>query len=270
MRLAQTRRRVGVCATVLALLSAAILTGCAPTDAGTVGQAPVVKWVSFGPFEKPAQDANVPDLSGPADLRTPDGDVVHLDANELLGSGRRLPVRDDYRVTAESYSYTKDGDTPMIVGLVQTVRTVHYRGYTEDEYVSFVLGISTDSTPRELTRTLVFRGGEHTAAIAGRSDLGVVAIHLEGELNSDAPQDSRVVGIDAVRGTQVWTKEHGYPVFGERIATFYVSPSPDLCASEVTRYDVASGIPDSVETFPNTDEKQGGTCRTANDAADPA
>ena len=265
----RTRRPLAATATGIAALAVAgsvLLSGCAPGGQGGPGSAET--WVSFGPFEKPARYADDAALPGPVEIRTPSGDALRLDAAELLGSGRPLADRDNYEVTSEEYSFTLDGDEPVIVGIVQTTHTMHYRGYTEDEHVTFVLGISADGEPRELSRTRIFRGAEHTATLSGRSDLGVVAVLLDGELNTNVEQDSRVIGVDAVRGTEVWAKEHGYPGYGEGEATFYAADSPEACATEVQRYAVASGIAESTERYANTDVANGGTCRTA--AGDPA
>lgn len=260
------RRSYAATATALCAL---LLTGCAaPAGKGEPGeQDEHGTWTDFGPFERFEEDSAESARPGQIQLRLPEGDIVELDADELLGSGAELPARDDYAVLSEQYSYTLDGEEPIVVGLVQTRREMHYRGYSDYEYVTFVLGVSADPSPRELTRTRILRGGKHTASFAGRSDLGVVAVLLDGELNTDSAPDSRVVGVDAVRGTEVWVKEHGYPVYGDGVASFYLAPSPKSCATEVQRYEVATGIIEKNESYPNTDAEQGGTCRTAEEDA---
>lgn len=247
---------------VLAVISA--LAGCAPAgDALPVPNA----WTAFGPFKKSAEFADVPELPGPAVLELPDGNRATLDADRLLGSGLRLPTREDYEVIDESYLYTQDADGvdgpkgPLIVGLVRTKHLVHFRGYTEYEYVTFVLGISAEDEPRELTRTRIVRNGEHTARFAGRSDLGVVAVELQGDLSPSEIDAHKTVGVDAVRGTSVWTKEEGFPVFGEHTAELLLAASADACASEVQRYNVANGNVVASDKLDNTDPAKGGTCR---------
>ncbi|WP_461640654.1 hypothetical protein [Leucobacter sp. BZR 635] len=246
----------------LAAVGGLLLSGCT----GDRGTEATTEWQQFGPFEISAAHASEAGLDGEGQVRLPNGAVATLDAEALLGSGRELaplPGRDDYTITAEHYSYTFDGDEPVFVGVVQTRHTMHYRGYTEDEFVTFVLGISAEEHPRELSRTRVLRGGEHTATIAGRSDQGVIAVQLAGALNTNVPHDSRVIGVDAIRATEVWGKDHGYPRYGDGIATFYLAGSADVCAAEVQRYDVANGLVESAEQFANTDVATGGTCVTA-------
>lgn len=206
----------------------------------------------------------------PHEVRLPGGGIVTVTAQDILGSGQFLPDRENYAITDQHWTTTMDGDTPIVVGLVQAMHTMHYRGYTEDEYVTFVLGVSADEDARELTRTRILRGAAHTAALAGRSDQGVVAVLLEGELNTNVPRDSRVIGVDAVRGTEVWVKEHGFPRSGEGTAWFYAASSPDACATEVEHYDVASGVVRAAESILNTDPQAGGRCLTANDPEPPA
>jgi hypothetical protein len=259
--------RPSTAAVLGALALVLALEGCTLGEDATGDSAASEGWAAFGPFEKPAGHASADDLPGPSEIRLPDGSTARLDAGELLGTGLKLPARDDYEIIAESYLYTLDGDDPVVVGLVQTTRRMHYRGYTEDEFVTFVLGISTEQEPRELTRTRIMRGPEHTASFAGRSDQGVVAVLIEGTLNSDAPDDSRVIGVDAVRGTEVWVKEHGFPGFGEHTALFFVAPTRDSCASAVLSYTVANGIVISEEDFDDTDPNGDGACRTAAEAA---
>src|SRR5690606_7865333 len=130
------------------------------------------------PFEVHEGASTVSGLVGPGDLKLPNGKTVELNAEQLLGRGSEvaaLPDRDNYEITSEQYSYTFDGEVPLVVGVVQTTHTMHYRGYTEDEFVTFVLGISATEEPQELTRTRILRGGEHTVSISGRSDHGVIA-----------------------------------------------------------------------------------------------
>lgn len=239
-----SRRGIGVrCAAAGALALALSLVGCASASGSAAAQASTVQ--------------------------LPGGGAVTVSADAVLGSGQFLPDRDNYAITAEEWTTTMDGETPVVVGLVQTTHTMHYRGYTEDEFVTFVLGVSADGEGRELTRTRILRGAEHTAELAGRSEQGVVAVLLDGELNTNVPRDSRVIGVDAVRGTEVWVKEHGYPRAGDGEAWFYAAASPDACATEVQRFDVASGIVAASESILNTDPAAGGTCVTANDPAPP-
>lgn len=261
---AGARRRIA--ATAIAALF--VLAGCTPasdrpeTDGGA--------WVGFGPFEVRGGGAASRILNGTSELRLPGGDLATLDAEKLLGSGPDLPPlpdRENYTITDEQYSYTLDGDAPRLVGVVQARHTMHFRGYTEDEFVTFVLAISAEHEPRELTRTRVLRGGEHTATITGRSDQGVIAVQLEGALNTNVPHDSRVIGVDAIRATEVWGKEHGYSGFGDGTASFYLAPARDACATEVQRYSVANGRAEHTESFANTDVATGGTCVTAAAAA---
>lgn len=237
--------RVAVAAAAVALS----LSACAPS---APGGKPSHETAKFGPFEAESASGSEGRFDGPTAILLPDGSTAQLDAAALLGTGAELPPLpdlDNYRVTNEQYTYTLDGQRPVLVGVVQATHTMHFRGYTEDEFVTFVLGISAEEEPREISRTRILRGGEHTATIAGRSDLGVVAVLLTGALNTNVPHDSRLVGVDAVRATEVWGKEHGYPGYGEETATFYLAASPDACATRVERYTVANGIPESVEEF---------------------
>lgn len=232
---------------VVAFTISAVLSGCGGGDPG-------------------AGDALQGDAAGDyvaGEITVPGGESVSVDAESLLGSGQLLPDRENYEIASQQYTTTMDGEDPVIVGLIQATHTMHYRGYSEDENVTFVIGISAEKDPVELTRTRVYRGGEHQADFAGRSDQGVVAVLLEGELNTNVPRDSRVIGVDAVRGTEVWVKERGYPRSGDETAWFYASSSPDDCASEVQRYDVASGVVESSQSYLNTDVAAGGTCVTA-------
>lgn len=246
--LPRTRAR----ATKLAAAAAAaalLLSACTPSASGREASGETAK---FGPFEADATSVSESRIEGPAAILLPDGTTADLSAAALLGTGAELPPLPDlenYRVTSEQYTYTLDGTRPVLVGVVQATHTMHFRGYTEDEFVTFVIGISAEEEPREISRTRILRGGEHTATIAGRSDLGVVAVLLTGALNTNVPHDSRLVGVDAVRATEVWGKEHGYPGYGEETATFYLAASPDACATRVEQYTVANGIPEAVEEF---------------------
>lgn len=242
----------------------ALLVGCSGSPASDSTSA----FVDFGPFGFASERVTESGVNGPGDIRLPDGTLARVNAAELLGTGPEAPPlvdRDNYEVVSEQYSYTLDDGVPVLVGVVQATHTMHFRGYTEDETATFVLAISAEPKPQELARTRILRGGEHTAEIAGRSDHGVIAVLLDGELNSNVPNDSRVVGVDAVRATEVWGKDHGYPVYGDTTAEFYRAASPESCASEVQRYNVANGIPERVDEIPNTDVDSGGTCRTASD-----
>lgn len=254
-------------AVACAALLVGAVAGCASGTGGSGSGS--AEWADFGPFERPAGEAAEPYLAGPGSIRLPDGTAAELDASELLGGGIALPARDDYEIVAESYSYTQDadGDSPVIVGIVQTSHEMVYRGYSEFEHVTFVLGISAEAQPREVSRTRVLRGGPHAAAFAGRSDLGVVAVHLDGELVPGGTPESRVIGVDAVRGTEVWVKEPGYPVYGDGTATFLRAPSPDLCVSEALEYDVASGNDEKRTAYPPGSPGDPG-CLTPREAAE--
>lgn len=250
--------------TVLTVASCASLQG--PNE--------IASWVAFGPFEarsstKLEVQATSAEPGEPllrkSEIKLADGTVAKLDAETLLGSGTGLapiPDRQNYTVTNEQYSYTYDGETPTLVGVVQASHTMHYRGYSDEEFVTFVLGISAEAEPREISRTRVLRGAEHTATITGRSDQGVIAVQLEGELNTNVPYDSRVIGVDAIRATEVWGKDHGYSNYGEDTAVFFLTDRRENCASEVQIYRVANGLAQSTETYPNTDKAAGGTCVT--------
>ncbi len=259
------RRRRAACVGLVALLATSLASCSLAPGAAGHGEPPA-GWTSFGPFQKPAKFAAGYDFRGPGEIRLPGGIIATLDAETLLGSEVKLPARSDYTVHSEHYTYSYDGGTPVLVGLIETARTMHYRGYSEEEFVTFVMGVSAEAKPRELARARIFRGGAHESSFAGRSDDGVVAVLLQGKLNTDDTEDSRVVGVDAVRGTEVWVKEHGFPVFGDDTAWFYLAPTPASCASAVMQYRVASGIVISQQDFAQASPDSGGTCKTA-DAA---
>ncbi|MHA3684076.1 hypothetical protein ACXR2W_07460 [Leucobacter sp. HY1908] len=268
MHLVTGRPRSTLALAALFATGALLLAGCADNQPGEVesNASTTTEWAAVGPFELPERVSTDFGMTGSGDVKLPDGTIARLDANQLLGTGPdlvALPDRDNYKITAEQYSYTYDGDEPLFVGVVQATHTMHYRGYTEDEFVTYVLGISATADPQELSRTRILRGGEHTASIAGRSDHGVVAVLLDGVLNTNVAQDSRVVGVDAVRATEVWSKEHGYPGYGDGTAMFYLAVNQEACATEMQRYDVASGVIDDIQKFPNTDVETGGVCFTA-------
>ncbi|GAA2829810.1 hypothetical protein FB468_0323 [Leucobacter komagatae] len=266
MHLTPARTRTRTRTLLLAAAAAATALFLSACSSSVSGGGPSQETAKFGPFEAEAASVSESRINGPTAILLPDDATAELDAAALLGTGAELPPLPDlenYRVTSEQYTYTLDGKRPVLVGVVQATHTMHFRGYTEDEFVTFVLGISAEEVPREISRTRILRGGEHTATIAGRSDLGVVAVLLTGALNTNVPHDSRLVGVDAVRATEVWGKEHGYPGYGEETATFYLAASPDACATRVEQYTVANGIPESVEEF--ADAQPGdATCRLPN------
>lgn len=211
------------------LLLGLALAGCAETGSGSRGSAGAEDWEAFGPFERPDSSVDAPGLPGPARLLVPDVGEVRLDAAELL---------DGQRVDSQVFTYTFDEQTPMIAAIVQ---------YTEEgpggsaQHVTQVLGVSAEREPRVTTRTNVYAGAPHSAELAGTSDLGVVAVFLEGELREEEGVMQQLAGVDAARGTWVWAKEDGYPVYGEGTAVFYAADSRDACAARVEEYAVGSG-----------------------------
>lgn len=198
-------------------------------------------WVAFGPFERPEATAASPVLVGPSEIRVPDGGVVRLDASELLP---------DERIEAESYTFTYDERDPMIAGIVQ------YRGVGDDgaeQSITQVLGITPTVDPEVVTRTRAYAGAPHASELAGTSELGVVAVFLEGELRPGEGVMQQLAGIDVARGTWVWAKEDLFPVYGEGRAEAYTAEEREGCATSVEAYDVATG-----NAIPKEDEWDGG------------
>lgn len=245
------RERSRLLAITVSLLLLGLLAGC--MSSGAPG--PDGAWVMFGPFKKRAE-FDEPGMTGPAEVWIPEVGVVELDAATLLP---------DAEVTSERYTYAFDGDTPIIVGVVQTQQTVYYRRHSETLHLTYVLGISAEREPQVLTTFRAFRGGEHTVSLTGLTDLGVVVIFLEGELVEGEPDSTRLEGVDAVRGTDVWWKQNGYPGGGDGASAFYSATAWDACAQAVEEYAIASGIPIRSEEFPNQDEGAGGACKRASD-----
>ncbi len=232
---ASQRRRTGSASAAVLLAGAvvgALLTGCAepgPSASAPRSMSGEPEWVPFGPFERASAFAGTPGLPGPAEISVPGVGVVRLDAAELLP---------DERIESQIYSYTFDEKDPMVAGLVQ-FRETDPDG--TERYVTHALGISATREPRVATRTQVFSGAPHTSELAGTSELGVIAVFLEGELRSGEGVIQQLAGIDVARGTWVWAKEGGYPVYGEGTAQFYAAAERHGCVESVEEFEVGSG-----------------------------
>jgi len=253
----RSRPIASVAVVLVALLALCLLSGC--TGDGSAGKAPPgasSDWVAFGPFEKPAKFADDPGVTGASEIFVPEVGVVALDAEELLP---------DMKIESERYAYAYDGEKPIIVGVIQVEQTLYYRRDTEKLKHTYVLGISAEAEPKVISQFRAVRGsGAHSVRLTGLTNLGVVVIFAEGELKAGDPRSTRLAGIDAVRGTEVWRKPGGYPGPGAGTsadpATFYIAPAPDACAEKVEQYEVASGVTIRAE------ELKGATCKRASDS----
>lgn len=210
-------------------------------------------WVPFGPFLKPAMFADGPELPGPVDIVVPGHGVVRLDASELLP---------DERMVREVYTFTYDEGRPVIAGIVH----LRMRDDHDDsmEFATVVIGVDvgartrldldagseadqrrTVAEPILMSRTNVFKGAEHTMSVGATSDLGVVAVLLEGELLPEKGSMRRLIGVDVVRQTEVWFKEGGSPVFGRTDALWEVDETESSgayhCPHRFEGFAVASG-----------------------------
>lgn len=219
-----------------ALLATGLIVGCSATGRGSLAPGESAgTWVEFGPFEKPEMFAEEQALPGPVDISVPGEGVVHLDATELLPG---------HQVGKEFYAATYNEDEPIVIGVVSSWTPAE--GRHPEGYATTVLGIAVTGTggePQLRTRTRVFLGEKHTAALAGTSDLGVAAVALEGPLLVDDPTViRRTIGVDAARGTEVWWKEGGYPEYGQDTAKFFTVDSASGCVTAAEEYTVASGI----------------------------
>lgn len=196
-------------------------------------------WSSFGPFDKPVALADHDELPGPSYIRVPEVGEVRLDAAELLPAEQ---------IIHEAYTFTYDEQRPMIGGVVAVKAPAE--GDEPERFVTSVIGVEVlDGEARLSTRTDVFSGAPHESWLAATSDLGVVAVMLEGELLPDQGPMTRIIGVDVARGTEVWFKEHGRPEFGVN-RTFWI-PDPagdDQCPALVELINVASGtVRDTLE-----------------------
>lgn len=245
-----TRRRARAAIAAGVAILAGTLVGCAEEprdsrvmDAGSAnvdGPFAPEQWTPFGPFLKPNAFSGATGAPGPVDVVVPGRGDVWLDATELLPGEE---------IESELYSFTYDGDTPVIAGIVQV------RVPPEDDHPArlrtSVLGISMTATGEGgtkavlLTRTNVFTGVEHTASLGATSELGVVAVLIDGELLPESEQMRRLIGVDVVRGTEVWFKEHGEPLYGEGSAIWFAgdveNPGEIGCDGVLEGFSVASG-----------------------------
>lgn len=210
--------------------------GAAASEEGSVNA-----WVEFGAFEKPAEFAGDPALPGPATIAVPDAGTLVLDASAFL------PGED---IMQQVYTTSYDESVPMIIGVVQS--WTPGAGREVAGYATTVLGIEVASGTAELrTMTRVYLGEPHTMELAGRSDLGVVAVAVEGVLDQESPDTiRRTLGIDAARGTHVWSMDGGYPGYGEGTARLFHAAARDGCAERVDRYHVGSGRILEVDEYP--------------------
>ncbi|ROR95680.1 hypothetical protein EDD28_0242 [Salana multivorans] len=236
-RRARPARRDGrVVAALVAVLASAALASCAgpgSTPSGRSGE-----WVAFGPFEKPAELRDEPGLPGPATVRIPGAGTARLDAATLLPGET---------VVSEVYAVTLNEQVPMLAGIVQVIGPDDAEG--DATLVTVALGIGAEPSPRVLTRTTLFAGPAHTSELAAVSDLGVVAVLVEGELQPGEPATTRTIGVDVARGTQVWWKDGGYVAYGEQEATRYVAAARDACVESVEEFAVASGRTLTTRTY---------------------
>ena len=194
-------------------------------------------WTPFGPFLKPAMFADTPELPGPADIVVPGHGVIRLDASELLPGEK---------IEREVYSFTYDEGVPVVAGIVQV--HIDAEGENTEQLMTSVIGVdvttATAAGPMLISRTNVFKGPEHTMAVGATSDLGVVAVLLSGRLLPEGGEMQRLIGVDVVRGTEVWFKEGGSPIFGRAEAFWQPEPQgspPGDCPGTVQGFAVASG-----------------------------
>lgn len=256
MRVARARR------TGALLLGAAVfaagLGGCAASDpAPTPSASPGADWVPFGVFSKPAEFVEEPALPGPADIEVPEVGIVHLDAADFLP---------DEEISAQVFTTTTNESVPMIVGVVRS--WTPGGGRELPGHATTVLGIDVTSGEAVLrSKVRAYLGKPHTSELAGRSDLGVVAVAVEGAIDEGDPRViRRTVGIDAARGTHVWSLDGGYPGYGEDTARLLHASSRDACAERVERYHVGSGRIVAVDEVPEG-EAGGAVCQRAGGAA---
>lgn len=239
------RAGIGAGAIVAAL---AALPGCSgpfiEPGAGT-------DWVPFGPFEKPEEFADDLGMTGPGRILVPDVGEVSLSAEELLP---------DERVEAEFYAATYDEDVPIVAGVVLTREVAHYRRHSETRFVTRVLRISTEDGPSVLSDLTVHKGGSYDISLDGVSDLGVIAVFLEGELVEGEPGGRALIGVDAARSTSVWQKDGGDPVSSDGRSYFLITEEPGACAKTIEEYDVASGAPTRELTPEEFAEETGERC----------
>jgi hypothetical protein len=229
------RASAGAAALVLGIVALCGLTAC--TDASDLhgsasASASDAGWVPFGPFQKPAEFAQDPGITGAATIRVPGVGDVRLDAAGIL------PGAD---IESQRYTYAYDGDHPVIVAVLQAAEVLHYRRSTETLHVTYVLGLSAEREPRMLTKWTAYKGNPHRVSLTGQTDQGVVVIFLEGRLH-DEGEDTRLDGIDVVRGTDVWWRQHGYTGAHDAQPTFYTATAQDACATQVEQYRIASGV----------------------------
>lgn len=227
----------------LAAVACCVLVGCtretpaigavsADEASGFTAYAPE-EWTTFGPFLKPAIFEGQTGAPGPVDVVVPDVGVVWLDATELLP---------DERVLDELYSFTFNESTPVIAGIIRIetpegaetgVEPSAPGNADEERSTSAILGISVEGTARVVTRTDVYTGAGYEISLGGTSTAGVIAVHISGT-NGDSL--SRLIGVDVVRGTHVWTKDDGEPVYGVDSALWLEH------GDQVGEFDGASGF----------------------------
>lgn len=232
----------------MAVVLLASLSGCT----GALGEPGAgTDWVPFGAFEKPDEFAGEVGITGPAKILVPDVGEVPLNAEELLP---------DERVEAEFYAATYDEDVPIVAGVVQTREVAHYRRHSETRFVTRVLRISTEQEPRVLSDLTVHKGGPYDIVLDGVSDLGVVAVFLEGQLVEGEPGGRTLIGVDAARSTSVWRKEGGVPVVTGGKSYFLPADERGACDDAIEEYDVASGVTERELTPEEYREQTGGSC----------
>lgn len=220
-------------------------------------------WVEFGAFQKPAAFADQPALPGPANITVPDAGVLLLDASAFLPGEE---------IMQQVYTTSYNENEPIVIGVVQSWAPT--AGREVEGYATTVLGIDVMGGSAELiSKTRVYMGEPHTMELAGTSELGVVSVAVEGVLDDENPEPiRRTLGVDAARGTHVWSMDGGYPVYGEGTAQLFHATARDACAERVERYHVGSGrileadeYPGAAELDPAKSAKSGG-CVRASDA----
>ncbi len=257
----QTGRRIAVSVVSLCLIAGTV--SCADrsrmssVDQTTIVSASVARdsgdWVDFGPFLRRVQFGDRPDLIGPNEILVDGVGAVRIDASELLQGHIPGP----FEVIEEFYSFTHDVDRaePVLAGVTtilgpqskrdaipvlvpQTwVFGVEFSHLASD--TSYVNG-APEAEVRVASRVL--SGPEHRASLVGRSDLGVIAVQLQGTEELSEGVTERIVGVDVVRSTEVWFREHARAIYGDNTSSYFHFSDAATCSDLVSTFDVATGV----------------------------